>query len=126
MDSFDYNDRYGIRKERGWLPWALVLALVGGGWLMWAGLTRAEPAIDTTLLAFSNEDPRNIEIRYIVNREDPSRAAICTLTARDFDKVIVGQVTDEIPASAGAIERVATIPTRSDAVNAGVDNCRLK
>lgn len=126
MDSLDYNDRYGIRRERGWLPWAIALAVVGGGWLIWAGLSQAEPSVDTTIIAFSVQDPRKIELRYIVNREDSSRVALCTLTARDIDKVIVGQITDEIPASTGAIERVAVIPSRSDAVNAGVDSCRLK
>jgi hypothetical protein len=44
---------------------------------------------------------------------------------RDINKVIVGQISDVIPASTGAIERTVTIPSRADAVNAGVDSCHL-
>jgi len=123
---FDYNDRYGIRPQRAWLPYALALVVVGGIWLIWAGVHHAEPAISANLLAFNNEDPRNIEIRYTITRRDPSQEAICIITARDMDKVIVGQISDLIPASSGTVERVATIPSRADAVNAGVASCRLK
>jgi hypothetical protein len=126
QSHFDYNDRYGIRPQRAWLPYALALVIVGGVWIIWAGVHHAEPAISANLLAFNNEDPRNIEIRYTITRRDPSREAICTITARDMDKVIVGQISDLISASSGTVERVATIPSRADAVNAGVVSCRLK
>jgi hypothetical protein len=125
QDEFDFNDRYGIRPRKAWLPYAVAFLIAGGVWILWAGLHHAEPAISAELVAFNNQDPRNIEIRYIITRRDPSRTAICTLTARDYDKVIVGQISDEIPASKGAIERTVTIPSRADAVNAGVDSCRL-
>lgn len=123
--DFDFNDRYGIRSQRAWVPYALSFLLIGGGWLLWAALHAAQPAISSQLLAFNNQDPRNIEIRYILTREDPSRSATCTLTARDIDKVIVGQITDHIPASKGAIERAVRIPSRADAVNAGIQSCYL-
>ena len=122
---FDYNDRYGIRNQRAWLPYGIAFLLVGGIWIIWAGLHHAEPNVSADLIAFNNQDPRNIEIRYIVTRRDPSQRATCVLTARDIDKVIVGQLSDEIPASDGAIERVVTIPSRGDAVNAGITSCRL-
>ena len=125
QDEFDYNDRYGIRKQRAWLPYALSFLIIGGAWIIWAGIHHAEPAVSADLIAFNNEDPRNTEIRYIVTRRDPSREATCIVTARDFDKVIVGQISDVVPASSGAVERIVTIPSRADAVNAGVTSCRL-
>ena len=125
QSQFDYNDRYGIRPPKAWLPYALSLLLIGGAWIIWAGIHHAEPAISTDLVAFNNQDPRKIEIRYTVNRRDPSRSATCIITARDINKVIVGQISDHIPASTEAIERIATIPSRGDAVNAGVDSCHL-
>lgn len=125
QDEFDYNDRYGIRKQRAWLPYALSFLIIGGAWTIWAGIHHAEPIVSADLIAFNNEDPRNTEIRYIVTRRDPSREATCIVTARDFDKVIVGQISDVVPASSGAVERVVTIPSRADAVNAGVTSCRL-
>lgn len=125
QDEFDYNDRYGIRKQSAWLPYALSFLIIGGVWIIWAGIHHAEPNVSADLIAFNNQDPRNTEIRYIVTRRDSSREATCIVTARDIDKVIVGQISDLIPASSGAVERVVTIPSRADAVNAGVTSCRL-
>jgi hypothetical protein len=123
--QFDFNDRYGVRSQRGWLPYALSFLIIGGGWLIWAALHHAEPAISHTLVAFNNDNPRNTEIRFIVTRRDPSAPATCIVAARDFDKVIVGQIVDRIPASEGAIERTVVIPSRADAVNAGITTCYL-
>lgn len=124
-DHFDYNDRYGVRPQRAWIPYALSFAIIGGAWLIWAGLHQAEPPISYALIAFNNQDPRNTEIRYTINRRDPSHPATCTIAARDIYKVIVGQIDDRIPAADGPIERTVTIPSRADAVNAGVINCYL-
>jgi hypothetical protein len=123
--QFDFNDRYGVRNQRAWVPYALSFLLIGGGWLIWAALHHAEPEISHSLVAFDNTDPRNTEIRFIVTRRDSSAPATCILAARDFDKVIVGQIVDHIPASKGAIERTVTIPSRADAVNAGITTCYL-
>jgi hypothetical protein len=125
QDEFDYNDRYGVRSERAWVPYALSFILIGGVWILWAGLHHAEPAISYSVIAFDNTDPRNTQLRYSITRRDSSKPAICTLAARDIDKVIVGQLDDQIPASDGAIERTVTIPSRADAVNAGITSCRL-
>lgn len=123
--QFDFNDRYGVRSQRAWLPYALSFLLIGGGWLMWAALHHAEPAISHSLIAFDNSDPRNTEIRFVLTRRDPSAPATCILAARDLDKVIVGEIVDHIPASKGAIERTVVIPSRADAVNAGITTCYL-
>ena len=125
QDHFDYNDRYGIKKVRAWVPYAVICALLGFGWIAWAGLHHANPTVSSELIAFNNQDPRNVEIRYILNREDPSQQATCILVARDIDKVIVGQIIDHIPASTSAVERAIHIPTRADAVNAGIQSCYL-
>ena len=125
QDDFNYNDRYGVRSERAWVPYALSFILIGGAWILWAGLHHAEPAISYSVIAFDNTDPRNTQLRYSITRRDSSKPAICTIAARDIDKVIVGQLDDQIPASDGAIERTVTIPSRADAVNAGITSCRL-
>ena len=124
-ELFDYNDRYGIRPQRTWIAYAVAIAIAFGGWVLWSGLHHAQPSISHQLLAFDNEDPRNVVIRYIVTREDPSMSATCILASRDFDKVIVGQITDRIPAGKSILEREVTIPSRADAVNAGVTTCYL-
>jgi hypothetical protein len=48
------------------------------------------------------------------------------LTARDFDKNVVGQVDDLIKAGAKYLERNVAIPTRADAVNVGIARCRIR
>jgi hypothetical protein len=45
------------------------------------------------------------------------------LVARDFDKLIVGQIDDVVPAGQGYIDRSTTIPTRNLAATATVLRC---
>jgi hypothetical protein len=65
-------------------------------------------------------------VRYFIEREDSNQVVVCTLIARDFDKNIVGQIDQEIPAGKSKVELVTTVPTRSEAVNADVSSCRAK
>jgi hypothetical protein len=123
--ELDFNDRYGIRSGKPWLPYAISFAVLGVIWLLWSAFFHAQPAIGSDLIAFNNTDPRNIEIRYIVTREDPSLSGTCILAARDIEKVVVGQITDFIPPGKAMIERVVIIPSRGDAVNARIESCYL-
>ena len=122
-EEFDFNDRYGIRPRHAWISYAVVCAILGGGWLVWSALDHSNPQIRTSLISFNNQDPRKVEVRYSVTRRDPNEVITCTLVARDFGVNIVGQIDDLIPAGEKYTERVATIPTRADAVNAGILSC---
>ncbi len=62
--QFDFNDRYGIKPARTWVRYAAVTAIIGGAWLLWAGLHHAQPALRSELISFITEDPRSPEIRY--------------------------------------------------------------
>ena len=123
--QFDFNGRYGIKPSKAWIRYATLFAVVGGAWLVWAGVHHSNPAIRTDLISFTTTDPRNPVIRYSVQRHNGTQAMTCTLTARDVDKNIVGQIDDSIPAGDTYIERTVTIPTRADAVNAGIARCRI-
>jgi hypothetical protein len=123
--QFDYNDRYGIKPSNAWIRYATLFAVVGGAWLLWAGLHHSNPALREELISFSTTDPRNPVIRYSIQRQDGSRRIICTLTARDIDQNIVGQIDDTIPGGQSYLERSIAIPTRADAVNAGIARCRI-
>lgn len=128
--QFDYNDRYGIKTStskfnQAWIRYALIFAVVGGSWLIWAGFHHSNPELRVDLISFSTDNPRNPEIRYSVQRRDASKAITCTLTARDIDKNVVGQVDDTIAAGGTYIERTVAIPTRGDAVNASIARCRI-
>jgi hypothetical protein len=129
--QFDYNDRYGISSRGASSPKSLRIAaiifiVVLTSWVIWAGLHHARPILAHDLIAFENSDPRNPTIRYSITRRDAAAEVICTLTARDFDKNIVGQIDDVIAAGARSVERTIVIPTRADAVNVGVARCRIR
>lgn len=125
MSQFDFNDRYGVKPARSWIKYAVTFALIGGSWLLWAGLHHSNPEIRIELIAFTTEDPRKPEIRYSVQRNSGSDVVICTLTARDYEKNVVGQIEETIPAGDTYIELTTTIPTRGDAVNAGIERCHI-
>ena len=124
--QFDYNDRYGIKPKSAWVKYAITLLVAGVAWVAWAGLHYARPELSQDLISFENSDPRNPTIRYSINREDGNAVVICTLTARDFDKNVVGQVDDVIEAGDNSLERNVAIPTRADAVNVGITRCRIR
>ena len=124
--QFDYNDRYGIKPKSAWVKYAVTLLVAGVAWVAWAGLHYARPKLSQDLISFENSDPRNPTIRYSINREDGNAVVICTLTARDFDKNVVGQVDDVIEAGDNSLERNVAIPTRADAVNVGITRCRIR
>ena len=125
-NQFDFNDRYGVKPARAWVKFAVIFGILGGGWLLWAGLHHSNPEIRTELISFTTQDSRKPEIRYSLQRASGSDVVVCTLTARDFEKNIVGQIDDTIPPGDTYLERIITIPTRADAVNAGIERCRVQ
>ena len=126
QEAFDYNDRYGVKQSRSWIAVALITAVVGVGWITWAGLHHSNPAIRTQLISFVVDNDRAMSVRYSVDRHSTTATTVCTLIARDYDKNIVGQIDQEIPAGLANVELVTVVPTRSEAVNADVSSCRSK
>jgi hypothetical protein len=122
-NDFDYNDRYGIKPASVWRPIVGVILSIGLIWLIWAGLHHSRPELTFRLISFNVIDDRNTEIRFEATRRDADRELTCTLVARDFDKLIVGQIDDVIPAGQGYIDRTTTIPTRNLAATATVLRC---
>jgi Domain of unknown function (DUF4307) len=122
-NDFDYNDRYGIKPASVWRPIAGVILSIGLIWLIWAGLHHSRPELTFRLISFNVTDDRETEIRFEATRRDVNRELTCTLVARDFDKLIVGQIDDVIPAGQGYIDRTTTIPTRNLAATATVLRC---
>ncbi|CAB4756652.1 MAG: DUF4307 domain-containing protein [Actinobacteria bacterium] len=122
MSEFSYSDRYGQVPTR-WKPLAVTLLIIGGAWLLWAGLHHSRPAISASLISFSVSSDREVSIRYSLDRRDPSLPVTCTLVAHDFDKNVVGEVDALFPAGAAHIETITLIATRSASVNAGISRC---
>jgi hypothetical protein len=126
QSPFDYDDRYGIKKGRSWVSFAIFIAIVGVGWVTWAGLHHSNPFIRVQLISFSVISDRETSIRYSVDRNGVDGPVICTLIARDFYKNIIGQFDDEIEAGAGKTTRTTAVATRIEAVNADVLGCRTQ
>ena len=124
QEAFDYNDRYGVKQSRSWVAVALITAVVGVGWITWAGLHHSNPAIRTQLISFVVDNDRAVSVRYSVDRHSTTASTICTLIARDYEKNIVGQIDQLLPVGQSQIELVTVVPTRSEAVNADVSSCR--
>ena len=124
--QFDYNDRYGISPRNSWVKYAIAFLIAGGVWITWAGLHHARPLLSEELIAFENSDPRNPTIRYSIQRRNGGDEDICTITARDYEKNVVGQVDDVIKAGETYVERTIAIPTRAEAVNVGIAGCRIR
>ena len=123
---FNYEERYGASKPTRWPAIALLVGVVGIGWLMWSALYHSNPSLRSQLVSFTITDDRAASVRYFIEREDRNQVVVCTLIARDFDKNIVGQIDQEIPAGKSKVELVTIVPTRSEAVNADVSSCRAK
>jgi len=123
---FNYEERYGVAKASRWPVVALVVGILGIGWLMWSALYHSNPSLRSQLVSFTITDDRAASVRYFIEREDSNQVVVCTLIARDFDKNIVGQIDQEIPAGKSKVELVTEVPTRSEAVNADVSSCRSK
>ena len=125
-EPFDYNERYGVKRPRSWIAIALITAIVGVGWITWAGLYHSNPEIRVQLISFTVESDREVSVRYFVERDSADAVSICTVIARDFYKDIVGQIDVEIPSGKEKVELVSVVPTRNLAVNADVSTCRAK
>ena len=125
-EPFNYNERYGVKKHRSWIAIALITAIVGVGWITWAGLYHSNPEIRVQLISFTVDSDRAVSVRYSVDRNSADAISICTVIARDFYKDIVGQIDVEIPAGLEKVELVSVVPTRNLAVNADVSTCRVK
>ena len=119
------RERYGISKARfpKWLITAILVSVIGGGWLLWTANHYTYPDIKSTLISFREIDSKSIEIRYTVEIKDPKSQVICRLAARDYELNIVGQIDDKIPLGTSSETRIVRIPTRLAAVNAQIETC---
>lgn len=125
-EPFDYNDRYGVKTSRSWVGVAVTLGIALVAWVTWAGLHHSNPQIRTQLITFTIDSDRAVSVRYSVDRHSNDTATVCTIIARDYDKNIVGQIDEEIPAGDSKVELVTVVATRNAAVNADVSSCRAK
>ena len=124
-ETFDYNDRYGVTRKRSWILPAVIVAIIGIPWTIWAALDHSQPELRSTLYSFSISGEREITMRYGIERRNPQDVVTCTLVTLDIDKNIVGQIDDQIEGGEKKVIRTVAIPARLSPVSARIVSCRI-
>lgn len=120
MSHLDLADRYGQSRNHTW-PIAILLSILGIGWLLWAAIFHATPEIKTQVISYNATSAKEIELKFQVTRKNDSKVFTCTLTGADINHFVVGEIQRKIEPG----ERLITvsIPTRSTAAFAKVVRC---
>lgn len=122
------RERYGIKPKRRNNIWLLIgLSIISIFWFIWSGTNIANPQIRSQLISFKVINEQSISITYTLQVKNLNTAHSCDLVARDIDKNVVGELTDQIAADqlmAGKNLRTILISTRTPAVNAGISSCQ--
>lgn len=119
------QERYGSPRP---LSRAALLAIAAGiaialAGLLWAAWDYATTPARAQVVSFTATDARSLTVRYQLTRPDPNQAILCRIEAQDFDRVVVGEITDVIAPGLGTLTRTVTLPTRVRAVAAVVEQC---
>ena len=72
-EPFNYEARYGAAKATRWPVVALVVAILGIGWLLWSALYHSNPPLRSQLISFTIPNDREASVRYSIERSDGQR-----------------------------------------------------
>lgn len=89
----------------------------------WSGWHYATTPIRTQVVSFTATD-NSLTIRYQVTRRDAARAVVCRVAAENYQRRVVGEIADEIPAGLATLTRTVQVPTLSRASVGFVGPCR--
>jgi Domain of unknown function (DUF4307) len=121
------ESRYGA--PRRWTLPAVVagvalLIAAGIGWLLWAALYHANPAVSSQLRGFEVTGNNEVRVTIAIQR-DPERAVRCLIQAQASDHAVVGEREVTIPSGGEPRpERTYRITTERRATNGILDGCR--
>ena len=111
-------------RRRGWIPVAIVLAVLGTAWLIWAGGHGALDVVTARVDAFTVSSDSQIDVTVTIDRPDPSKGARCQLYAQAVSYDRVGELTVTVPAGG---ERLTSqhieLRTFKRATTAVIDSC---
>ncbi|GAB2568588.1 DUF4307 domain-containing protein [Microlunatus antarcticus] len=111
-------------KRRTKILITAVATLVALGWLVWAALLHAEPAVAGQVASYQVVSDTAIDVVITVQRSDPSRPATCRLLAQSTDFQPVAE--RDVPIEAGTVKVVdtrVTLTTLRRATSATVRSC---
>ena len=111
-------------------PWGIALGVALGlvlvGWTLWAGIKYATPDVVARVSAFQATTDNTVTVRVDVQRADPARPAVCTLTVVGPNAIPVGETDLRMDAGGARLATVETVVrTTGRALSANVTNCRI-
>ena len=122
------RERYGIKANRQKNIWLIIaVSILSIIWFIWSGTNIANPDIRTELISFNIIDNQSVSITYKITVKNTNISHSCDLVARDIEKNVVGELTDNFNAGQlidGKNLRTVVISTRTPAVNAGISSCQ--
>ncbi|CAA9339706.1 MAG: hypothetical protein AVDCRST_MAG48-3567 [uncultured Friedmanniella sp.] len=128
----DAADRLARRYPPSRVPRGVVVGLVaagtalGLGWLVWAALAHATPAVSAQVSAFTVVSDTTIRVTMTVQREDPSVPASCRVIAQSTDFQPVAEQEVPVPPSAVALANIELdLTTLRRATSASVSGCQV-
>ena len=107
-----------------WIVVAVVLAGVGGTWMLWSAFYGANPPISAKIVTWSVTSDASMDVRVTTQRPDPARPAVCTVTAQAESYETVGQYDIELGPGTEELEHHdITIKTFKRATSVKIEAC---
>ncbi|CAI9400540.1 DUF4307 domain-containing protein [Aestuariimicrobium sp. T2.26MG-19.2B] len=116
--------RYPRGRRGSWVAAALVIAVLLGGWMVWAGLERATPGVSGQLHGYRVVDDQTVVTTVKVHRPDPGVAATCTVQAQAISGEVVGERTFPVSGSTQDTTQEVTLHTSLRATTAILVGCQ--
>jgi Domain of unknown function (DUF4307) len=128
----DAAQRLRLRYPPPRVPRRLLVTLVaagvvvGLGWLIWAALFHATPAVTSQVSGFRVASDTEIIVTLTVDRRDPTQPVTCRVLAQGADFAPVGEQEVQVPgASARVVNTEVRLVTLRRALTASVKGCEI-
>ncbi|MGC3952984.1 MAG: DUF4307 domain-containing protein [Propionicimonas sp.] len=119
--------RYPTRRSplADWRLWAVVLGLIGLGWISWVAVNGAVPPVSARVDAFQAVSDTEIEVTVALEREDVGRGARCLVFVQAVSYERVGELELTVPPGGEHHTRqTVTVRTFKRGTSADVEGCR--
>jgi hypothetical protein len=102
-----------------------VLALTGLAWVGWAAWDASHPAVAGQVAGFTVTSDTAVTVALIVERPDPSRAAVCDVYVQAESYERVGELSVKVPpSSAQQVRFDVVVKTFKRGTSASLGDCR--
>lgn len=111
-------------SRRGKTVMVAVATLVALGWLVWAALLHAEPAVSGQVASYEVLSDTSIQVEITVQRRDPSKPASCRLLVQSTDfQPVAEQAVEIAPSAYKVVDVPVTLTTLRRATAPSVKGC---